>query len=185
MYKRLSVLLVALLLIFTVGCGEDKGVESTQEEESAIFTNSHAIEALGLDFFFVPEKSTGIKVSEGSVSAVQVSFNGCGYKEINEYAADLEREIINKGYQLFAPVCNTNGVVTDIVKAESISAVIENESYAGVAYGFIYKKEQSFISLDISYYGSAGGEYGNGLCKVNIKDNTALYAKYSEELENE
>ncbi len=188
MLKRaFLIILAAVLALGLVGCSDKeedtkgRGKQNVTKEETVIFTNSAAIEKLGLEWIFVPSKSTELKTKDASTKKLELSFKGCGYKEINRYATDMEKAIQNSGYTLYVPVLDEGKKLVDIVKASPVTEVVEDEYFSGEAYVFIYKAKETFVTVTIKYYGSAGGKYGNGQCKVIIQDSTDLYMPYYEE----
>ena len=189
MLKRAILLIcVAFLLTCLSACGEDNSDESgvkrpqiEHKEEEPLLTNSKAVEKLGLDWFFIPKKSTNVSKREATETRVDVSFKGCGYVEVNQYAASMETAIQKCGYPLYVTILE-NQTAVGITEAPPVTAVIEDEQYSGTAYSFIYKTDKDvFVNVTITYYGSAGGKYGSGLCKVMAKDCTSLYMPYYEE----
>ena len=188
MLKRaFTVILAALFVMGLMGCSDKKegtkgrGNQNITKEETVIFTNSAAIEKLGLEWIFVPSKSTELKTKDASTKKLELSFKGCGYKEINRYAADMEKAIQKSGYALYSPVLDEGKKLVDIEKATPVTSVIEDEYFSGTAYNFVYKTADAFVTVTVKYYGSAGGKYGNGQCKVVIQDSTDLYMPYYEE----
>ena len=178
MFKKLIYFAVSVIMILcTAACSSEDDALSAISAESK--------KQLYIQWLTLPEESKDIKVVNTVPSSVQISFKGCGYKEINAFAKTVEDALKSKGYQLYTPIYDKAMLATDIVAATDITAVVEDESFSGEAYGFLYKAEGRFIELKISYYGSAGGEYGNGLCKVHIFDSSDYYARFDKEIGNE
>lgn len=190
MIKKAILTVFALVMILGLFSCSNKKKESNKNdtpatEDSTVLTNSHAIEKLSLDWFFVPKECKELKVKEANINKVELSFKGCGYTEINAYAADIEKAIEDCGYILFAPVVGEDGKIAGITSAARVKSVIEDEYYSGTPYSFIYKTDDGFTTITIKYYGSAGGKYGNGQCKVIIQDSTELYMPYYEVIKDE
>ena len=178
MFKRLVCFAVSVIMVlFAAACSSEDDALSAISAESK--------NQLYIQWLTLPEESRDIKVVNTVPSSVQISFKGCGYKEINDFAKTVENALKDKGYELYTPIYDKAMLVTDIVAAEDITAVIEDEHFSGEAYSFLYKAEGSFVDFKISYYGSAGGEYGNGLCKVHILDGSDYYARIDKEISDE
>ncbi len=183
--KAFLVILAAVLASGFFACSDKKSdtqrKQSVTKEETVIFTNSAAIEKLGLEWIFVPAKSKELKTKEASTKKLELSFKGCGYTEINQYATDMESAIQKSGYTLYSPVVDEEQKLIGIEGASPVTELIEDEYFSGTAYSFVYKTTDAFVTVTVKYYGSAGGKYGNGQCKVIIQDSTDLYMPYYEE----
>ena len=192
MFKKTFISIVSLMLIISAWGCSDKGTKNSNsenkqaltEESGAVITNSVATKEMSLDWFFIPEESTNIKTRAANTKRIEVSFKGCGYKEINRYGTEIETVLKRKFGDLYTPIINENGVITGLTKATTAKEVIKNENFSGPAYGFIYKTNEKFITVTVKYYGSAGGSYGNGQCKVIIENSSETYLPFSEVADN-
>ncbi len=187
MIKRLPLLLLGFCLcLLLFGCGNEQqemsNVDSTVDENTAVFTNKAAIDALDAHWFFVPNNASNIKTKE-YITKLEASFDGCIYEEINDYAVHIQAALKEHGFALYQATLGDSGLINGLVEADDVSKEIKDEYFTGTAYTFIIEKDAKYFTVTVKYYGSAGGARGNGRCVITIEDKTENFKPYGKETE--
>ncbi len=161
--KRLICLLILASLALTA-CG-GKNEEALSAEESApLFADFSQAAELDTEWLFLPEKAELLRTAENR-GVLEATFKGCEYPEINAYTKALFNSLKHRGaeiydaYDLFKPL-----------RLEEFREAELDIRFAGVAYRYYYTCEDKIFMLELKYYGSAGGAYGNGRGVIGISD---------------
>lgn len=142
-----------LLALSLCACGEDEG---TAEDSKALFEDCSAAQGIDVNWLFLPKEAELIRISEIN-KTLEASFTGCEYTEINAYAKELFEALLRRG----AKVYDANEIYNPI-RLKTFKEAKLDINFAGVAYRYYYTYENKTYMLELKYYGSAGGKYGNG-----------------------
>lgn len=185
MVKRMYYFLAILILLSSLlAACSDKDVAGTDPKAygKPAGWSDEANTKMNTEWFYIPEDATVKAVSETD-SELGVSFKGCDYESINEYAKELYRTIEKNGFVLFDYVFDINTAsVTEFVKAPEFEKRINDDYFYGTAYSILYHNGKNFYEMKIDYFGAAGGDNANAICSVNIIDRTADFIGYYKEL---
>lgn len=158
MKKSVIILLAALLLCSCSGENNDA------TNDRSAFSSCAEVEALNGQWLFVPAEAVNVKTVIES-DKLLVSFNGCEGSAVDEYVQKLYSALKDMGCAVYD--------AGDLSFTEREFAAKELDSgYAGTAYAYYYTLNGTVYSVKIDYYGCGGGQYGNGIVRVTVTDET-------------
>jgi len=154
-------LLLILLTVLLCACGGD---EPSTEENPGLFEDFSIAEEIDTDWLFLPKEAKLLRTAENR-KVLEAIFTGCEYPEINAYAKELFETLTRRG----AKVYDAYELLTPHLLRGFKEAKLDI-NFAGVAYRYYYTYENRTYMLELKYYGSAGGNYGNGQSVIGISD---------------
>lgn len=183
-----TLILISLLAALCSACGgqdDDVSAPGKPNRTAIEFSDADDISTLEAEWLFIPEGAELLH-SMSWDDKLEYDFTAVGYVEINAYIKALYTAMKEKGflplsYRFDRETCK----LTDFAELETPPDTVEDESFSGTAYEFLYKTESKFYMLTVKYYGSAGGTYGNGKALVTLEDITGYAAQCYKEFYNE
>ena len=168
MKKVILLLVFSMILLCSCGEAENNTEQSTEASEISTVELSFAdtSNTLDEDWLFLPSGAELIRTTENG-SDVQATFRGCEYPEINAYAKNLFKTLSDRGAKIY----DAYNLLSPTAISEFKEAKLDI-NFAGVAYRYYYEYEDAIFMLELKYFGSAGGRYGNGQSILSMSNVT-------------